>query len=114
MPSLATSSLFSQQGDRYTLSLLVTHDLVLGAADTGAYTVSSKQLQHLDVAPSPEGICFALRAAEHGSTKLLAEKLQESALFNHLRDSLHVVSALCTQQFYYSHAPKHRTWTHSV
>ncbi|KZV68805.1 hypothetical protein PENSPDRAFT_753859, partial [Peniophora sp. CONT] len=88
MPTLTTSNSFSQHGDQYSLSVRISHDLVLGTPGLGVYAVSAKQLQNLDVALWPEGVCLVLRAAEHRTTKISTDVLRASALFGHFRDSL--------------------------
>ncbi|VDB85599.1 unnamed protein product [Peniophora sp. CBMAI 1063] len=89
MPTLTASSLFSQLGDQYSLSLRVSHHLILGEPGNGAHTVSAKQLQDLDVAPWHDGVSLVLRAAEHRTAKIAPANLQASSLLAHFRDSLH-------------------------
>lgn len=95
MPTLTTTKTFSHSEEQYTLSLTVSHRIVLREPSGRLHAVSVKQLQDLDIAPGSGGIVLTLRASKHHAERIPSSELSESALARHFCKSLRSVSMPC-------------------
>ena len=91
MPTLTTTTTFAHSGDQYTLSLTVSHRVVLCEPSDRAHAVSIRQLQDLDIGSGPGGILLAIRASKHHTASIPLSELSESALTRHFCKSLRSV-----------------------